>query len=690
MSKAASLLEKKLKRILHSHDYGELDDYRDPKDWQRMTSNERELLGKLFIMQGQDLLERGEKSAWKSFDLAVKAAPKNPLIFFEKGVAYSKQKNLRCLTFACKAFDKATRLAPSYFEAWYQWAQALTLVGEIKEEIEFFIESDIKFQLAEKCFPSTAQKEKASFYWQWGRCWHMMGKLSGEAFDISQALEKYKIAESCGENLSDFWNDYGNALGEQACLLGLDNLFPEVVEKFRKAVAYNLKDFEGWFGLACSYMRLFETSQEDEDFDLANEAFVCASELEPESAVMWLCWGQLLLLIGKARRDIDLLYEGCEKFKEANECEPNNSLILCRWAETLMSLGTLQDDIYLIREAEKNIIQSIKYDPSNSEGWYFYGRVLVEKGRYFNDVKFYLEAIEKYQYGLSLHQGLKLFHYGMAIALYEVSLQTGDRETLKQSLDHFHELSRDEKQLPPQFWVDWGNALYKYGEESHQKNYIEASLSKYERAMGVLGEDFQKDPLIVSCVYYYARSLDTLGDLYDDPSFYEKAIQLLGHLLQHDPTFSHARYNLALALAHLGELVSDVSFLEKANDQFEILLNENPEDEKGWNDWGVTLLNLANLVKDPFLPEYADQLYSLAETKFHQAIALGNNYAYYNLAGYHSMLGHYTTAMELLQKAEQVQCLPSIDEIMHDEWLEPLRHTEDFRFFITKFMREQH
>lgn len=688
MGKGASLVERKLKKILDTQEYSALDEYSDPKHWQAMTSDERELLGRLFVMRGHHLLEKGEKTAWESFDLAVKAAPKSPVIFFEKGLAYFARKNLRGLASACKAFDKATRLEPTYFEAWCQWAHALILVGEMKEQGQFFIEADKKFQFAEQCYPRGAKKEKANFYWHWGHCWHLMGKLSGEAFDISKALEKYKVAESLGANQAEFWNDYGNALGEQACLLGLDYLFPEVVEKFRNAVTHNLKDFEGWFGLACSYMRVFETSQDEEDFERANEAFLYASELEPKSAVMWLCWGQLLLLLGKARHDVDLLHESAEKFKEANQYESNNPLVLCRWSEALMSLGALQENIQLIRQAEKHIMQSVQQDPGNAEGWYFYGRVLVEKGRYFGDVKFYLEAIEKYQHGFSLNQSLKLFRYGMAIAYYEVSLQDGDQEALKLSLDHFQELSLDEKELPPQFWVDWGNALFKYGEDTHQKHYIETSLSKYEKTIALLGDDFKKDPLIVSCIYYYARSLDALGDLYDDPVFYEKAIHLLNHLLQYEPGFTHARYNLALTFAHLGELVSDISFLEKANEQFEVLMADEPEDERGWNDWGVTLLNLANLVRDPFLPEYADQLYSLAEAKFNQAVALGNNYAYYNLAGYHSMTGNYSTAMELLQKAEQAQCLPSIDEIMHDEWLEPLRHTDDFRCFITKFMRE--
>jgi tetratricopeptide (TPR) repeat protein len=688
MSKDASLVEKKLKKILDSHEYSELDIYRDPENWRTMTSSERELLGKLFIMQGQDLLDRGEKSALKSFDLAVKAAPKSPTIFFEKGLAYSTQNNIRCLNSACKAFDKATRLEPGFFDAWCQWAHALIIVGEMKSEGEFFVEAHEKFQVAEKCYPRNAKKGKPEFYWHWGHCWHLMGKLSGEAIDISNALEKYKKAESCGANISEFWNDYGNALGEQACLLGMDNLFGEVVEKFRKSVNTNLKDFEGWFGLACSYMRVYETTLDDDDFDLANEAFVCASEIDPKSIMLWLCWGQLFLVVGKVQRDRDLLYESTIKFEEANLCETNNSLVLCRWAESLMCLGAIQEDIQLIRQAEEKIIQSMKNDPDNAEIWYFYGRVLIEKGRYFGDVTFYFEAIEKYQHGFSLNKALKLFHYGIAISFYEVSVLTGDQDALKQSLKHFHELSQEESDLPAQFWVDWGNALYKYGDETHQKHYIEASLSKYEHAISILGEDLKKDPLIVSCVYHYGCALDTLGDMYDDPAFYEKAIQLLGHVLQYDPGFAHARYNLALTLAHLGELISDITCLEKSSDHFETLLNDDPEDENGWNDWGVTLLNMANLVRDPSMPEYADRLYVMAESKFQHAIALGNNHAYYNLAGYYSNIGNYNAAMEFLQKAEHANCLPSVDEMMHDEWLEPLRHTDEFRTFISKFMRE--
>lgn len=685
MSKEATVLEQKLKKMLKSKKHRDLDEYKDPKNWPRMSSGERELLGKLFIMQGKELLKKGDKAALKSFDLAVRAAPKSPTIFFQKGLAYSKQdQSVRCLSSACKAFEKATRLKPEFYDAWCQWAHTLLLVGEIKLDQEVFIEADKKFEVAEKYYPQKSRRSRSAFYWRWGQCWHMLAKLSGEAVDMSKALEKYKLAEEAGIDIAEFWNDYGNALGEQATLLGMDNLFVEVVDKFRKALQLDTKDFESWFGLACSYMRIYETTYDDEELSLASEAFECAAELSKTNSMLWLCYGQLYLITGKLKRNEDYLFEAAMKFEEANRCEANHPVILCRWAESLMCLGGLLEDIQFIHQAEEKITQSLKNDTSNAETWYFYGRVLVERGRYFSDTKYYLEAIEKYQYGFSLNTSLKLFHHGIAIAFFEIFELTADEEALKQALRHFHELSQEMSDLPAHFWVDWGNALFKYGELTRQEHYVEAALNKYEEAIYLMGDDMKKDPLIVSCVYHYGCALDTLGDIYDDPAFYEKAIQLLSHVVQYDKGFAHARYNLALAFAHLGELVTDMEILKKACEHFEVVLSEDPEDENGWNDWGVTLINLASLVKDPCRPDYTDQLYVEAESKLHQAIALGNIHAYYNLAGYYSLVGDYQSSLACLQKSYQTQTLPSYEELMDDEWLEPVRQTEEFHKFLSQ------
>lgn len=685
MSEVSSI-QQKLTEILTTQKFTDLKVYQDPKIWSKMTKDERELLGKLLILHAKDKLKKGDKTAFKTFTMATKAAPRNANVFFQKGLAFCSQRNPRHLLSACRAFEKATRLEANFVDAWSNWAYTLLSLGEINADVDILLDALKKFEITETLLSTRKKKRRASLYWNWGHCWHALGKLSGEAVDISNALAKYKKAEALGLDLTDFWVDYGNAFAEQATLLGKNELFLEVVRMFDKAVQKDPNDFEGWFSIGCSYMRLYESNFYEEYYNLADNAFEKASEIYTKSSTVWLCWGQLMQTAAKVTHDMDKMVDSIIRFIEADQCEPNHPIILCRLAESLMNLGAYEESYQDLAEAEEKILRSIQLCPENPEFWYFYARCLVEKGRYFADKEFYVKAIENYEHGYSLNPTLKLFHYGIALAYFELYGLTENEESLSQSLKHYNFLDDEENELPAHFWLDWGNALSKYGEKTHDKQYIESALKKYEKAINLMGNEFERHPIMLETLFQYSISLDLLGDMYNEPAFYEKAIQLLNCLLNFQPQFPCARYQLALIYSHHGELLSDVESFEKSNEQFQIVLDENPEDESAWNDWAITLLNLANLISDPGKEDYVHHLYAIAETKLNHALSLGNLSSYYNMAGYFSLINNFQGALDCLEKAYYLQALPSIEEIMNDDWLIELRQTDQFRDFFSRLI----
>jgi tetratricopeptide (TPR) repeat protein len=655
-----------------------------------MSPDERELLGTLFALQGQSLLKRGDKSALKSFVLAAKAAPSNSRVFFEKGCAYASQHhNVRCLLAACNSFHKATYLEPLYFEAWLRWAITLTRLAELKGDMSHLHEAHEKFEMALRSTSDAMKTEMALLYWHWGCCWYRVAKYSGEALDLSQALEKYRKAASYGFNSLDFWREYGNALAEQSYLLGRDELFVEVADLFRCALKIDPDDFEAWLSLACSYSRLYECLADDSYFHEADSAYLRASELVDNNASLWISWGQLLLNSAKVKDDMNLFRESLAKFQKALEFESEDSYILSRLGEVYMYLGSNDESYVYLCCSQQSMVKSLEKDPSNFEAWYLYGRCLAEFGRYFGEEKYYRQAIEKYRHGYNLNKQYKLFLYGLAQSHFELSEMTGDETELRSSLKHYSSLAENNSTLPATFWIDWGVALMRYGENTRQKHYLEAALQKFEEAILLLGDELENNPQLMECLQNYACTLDFLGDMYEDPAYYEKAIQLLSHIVDINPEHYNAIYTRALVLAHLGEMTDDVDSLRRASDEFEKLIEKNPEDEMVWNEWGVTILNLANLVHDPIHMDESQALYAAAESKFLQAIALGNVYAFYNMVGCHSLVGSFTSAMHYLERARHSQALPSIDVIMHDDWLIDLRATDEFRLFVTKLLREQ-
>jgi hypothetical protein len=68
---------------------------------------------------------------------------------------------------------------------------------------------------------------------------------------------------------------------------------------------------------------------------------------------------------------------------------------------------------------------------------------------------------------------------------------------------------------------------------------------------------------------------------------------------------------------------------------------------------------------------------------------LGNVHAYYNLGCLHSLNNNHELAMHFLERAYVSDALPTLDDIIHDEWLDNMRDTDSFRNFISHLLRRQ-
>src|SRR5690606_38851680 len=82
--------------------------------------------------------------------------------------------------------------------------------------------------------------------------------------------------------------------------------------------------------------------------------------------------------------------------------------------------------------------------------------------------------------------------------------------------------------------------------------------------------------------------------------------------------------------------------------------------------------------------ELMNQLYLDAEEKISKAGHLGNEDAYYLLAALYSILGRLYESMTLIEKALSIRALPSLEDLLEDEWLENLRSTGAFASFISE------
>src|SRR5262249_48820038 len=59
-----------------------LEEFRDPSSWQKMGDSERELLGQLFVLQGEELLKKEDCAAIDLFEKAAQVAPESAKVSY--------------------------------------------------------------------------------------------------------------------------------------------------------------------------------------------------------------------------------------------------------------------------------------------------------------------------------------------------------------------------------------------------------------------------------------------------------------------------------------------------------------------------------------------------------------------------------------------------------------------------------
>jgi tetratricopeptide (TPR) repeat protein len=676
---------KKLQEILEKEAFESLDLNAYSQDWESLQEYDRILLGKLLIKKGEAELRKGNPIFQESFALAEIVAPLNATILYLKGKAFvSQTQNARCLSAALEAFEKAIAVDPHFFEIYLLWGETLIYCGLFHQSPRYFQKAQAKFQEAFPFLEHHSTELESRYFWKWGLSWHLMGMTSEEPVDFHQAIQKYRQAQQLGQNSADFWQDFAEALMELSELIKQNDLCIEAVDYYHRSVCEDMENYDRWFRLASCHEKLYDMEGLLQNFELALAAFDVAARSPEPNFFLWVRWGKLYLNASKLQKNNQYAGFSIEKFKRASEMEGDHPILLGLWGEAEMIHGIHSEKLDLLRSAEQKIIRSLKQIPSNPHIWALYGTCLNELGRYFSDESYYVKAVEKFQHGLSLNGHDPLLWYGLAIAYYSLGEYWGDSQQVENAVQAYQKVFEFGGQQYPQFWNDWGLSLMKLAELTSHKAYLEAAIQKFEQIIHIQDGHIPQNHYEPEWLYNYGCGLDFLGDFTEDVSYYEKSVTVLSKALQLDPNYSHARYNLAVTLTHLGEAVADLDVLHSAIEHFQIILNEDPEDEVAWNDCGLALLNIAELVHETTHPERSQIYYDEAEQKFNHALGLGCTYSFYNLACLHSLLHSYSTAMHYLERAEMAGTLPALDDMLHDEWLENLVETPNFRQFISQ------
>ncbi len=655
--------------------------YREPRDWESLESSDRERLALLFISQGDRLVTEHRSDANTSYEKALAVSP-TAAIFLLVGQAYAEQANdPTCLALAHDKLAMAIKLDSNNAEAWHCDGAVLVMLGMHYQELGYLKEGERCLSQAISLHEQQGAAIPSALLGDAGDCWHAMGRQSGEAYDFWKAVELYRKALKDEASNAGLWSRYGQSVESLARLVGKEELLREAIDSYCQTLALDPHNLETHIHLAGLYLRLYNDTNDATAMHNAEQAFKTIINLEPKQVEGWLGLAILLTRRGERQRDINALKESVEKYQQADACEPNAAVILNGWGEALTILGAVTENLHLLREGSSKILKALEIEPDNSIIWRTYATCLTEMGGYFNDESHYLEALDKVKIGLR-HDEFNPSLWAVLARIYcSLGNLRGDIALLEEACKYYAKAAELYQSEEPHLFNEWGICLMRLTEATHERRYIEEAVNKFERAI-TINEENDNIGTDMEWFYNYGCALDFLGDFTDSPEHYEKAIKILTHVVSADPSFRHGRYNLAMAWAHLAELTAEVEFFLKAIEHFETLVQEDNEDEVTWNELGITLINLSQLLRDPTHPERSHDCLLQAEQRLQQAIALGNIQAFYSMACLYSLLKNYELAMHFLEKADHADALPALDDLLHDEWLEGLRHTSAFRQFL--------
>ncbi|KAF3363087.1 Uncharacterized protein PHSC3_000272 [Chlamydiales bacterium STE3] len=605
-------------------------------------------------------------------------------LFYEKGKQHALDKqNEPSLREALSAFETSLKIDPSSGSRWTEKAGLLMELAFLQNDFALFEDAYEIFSHAHKVYSAQGQPLPIVDLYRWGVCCYQIGKFSEEPLDFKGAIEKFREAFERGYDDPEFFYDYATALAELGAAIGRVEFILESLDYLQKCLTDDTISSKAWLKLACVCKLLYVITQDNEYYALADQGFFEAARCSSTDLTLWVNWGQLLAHEGKSLRDPELLSSSLEKFEKADALHPNDAIVLSSWGDALTHLGSIEERLDLLKDAKEKIELARALNPNDTEILCLNAHYLIQLGRYFLDERYILSAIEKFEEGLAQDKSLSLFWHGLATAHFILGEIHQDRVHFERASKHCAEAINYGSGANAQFWNDWGLSLLRIGELSNDLRHMVTAVEKFEKAIALFNKRKPSLPE-PEWFYNYGCALDYLGDFYSNPQYYEKAIQIFLKLLEHHPQLKHVRYNLALAFYHLGDSTGDVESLERSIEHFKTLFQGDYEDEVLCNDIGITYLTLADLLMDSILPQKSEDYFEKAEQFFLQAVSLGNLIANYHLACLHSLKDNYSEAMFYIVRAKDADVLPSVSDLLRDDWLEGLRSTAGFQDFLSQ------
>lgn len=634
-----------------------------------------------YLIRGElFLLRREGEEGISLFEKAAELDPLNASLYFRQGLSlfeYANEINLEKAYFlAIRKLKKAVALNPHSIESFHVLGNALFQVGKKINNTAHIYEAERSYQRALALVKNQKYDALLDLHWDLAKSWFAIYGKSNEICDLHNSLSSFQTASNSEQQFSaEFWLDFGKANLEYATKMHDFRHCVKAINCFKHATAIENPCLEGYSSLAKTFKTLYETTHEEDHFSQAVDYFESSFQINSQDEDLWIEFLELLCHSSRRNRDAKRARTCIEKCHKALAYHPNQPLILAIWAEALSILGEISDRVDLIFEAQNKLTEALNITEDDPDIWYYCGMNLKSLAAYYHDHDYHYQAIQKFQIGVSIDRSCHHIWHALAQSYSMIAQFTLDPKEIEKTLKFYQKaLSLSSSSF---YLIDYAHSLSKLGELTHNKNYLENALQCFEYALNIQKNAIYLHP---DWLFYYGSTLDLLGDFHEEDHYYNRAIEIFSHVLMIDPDYPGLHHRLAQTFCHMGDLIGEDDYFYRAVHHLRLALKQDDENDMVILDWGLALINIAQHAHHL---HDAELIYKEAEHKIMQAAKLGNLSAYYHLGCLYSIQREYDKAMYFIHKADQFKSLPSMDEILQDEWLDGLRSTDDFREFIS-------
>lgn len=630
---------------------------------------------------GETRLANGDASGIELLNTAAKLEPDNLPLFHRQGLAifdFACQGNTKALHVANQKFKKAVKLNPNFFEGWLSWGNALFLLGNTSQEHHYFLDAKEKFEKALSYARGKPNHLLVDLYWNYGLATCQVALKSGEVMDLHLAYEAFhKASLMQEEQRATFWLDFGHVA--MRLHMARDDLryLVQAIEHYKKACSTTLSDGSCWTHLGDALTTLYYLSHDHEHVEQANECYSASVTIDCEDPSIWLKWAKLLLAAGREQADGKMLHSALEKCHKARALGASLIDLDCVHAEVLAELGSVKNRLKNLRKAEEITDELVDKYPKHVGVRSSHGYVLLSLAEYFNCLDYYLLAVEAFQTALSTDRTLHSLWHAMGTVYVTIAPMEDEAILQLERAVRFFEKAIEIKS-DPIYHFDLGTAQTMLAEQTENTALVAAAIENLEYALSAQKNAFYLYP---DWLASYSKALALAGQFNDSNDYLEKSLDILDHLQTLAPDYPDLHYRLAMTYAASADILGCEELFSAATHHFRIADQHNPEDDNLLIDWATTLMHWSehNSTQFPLLLE--------AKRKLISAAKLGNATAYYSLAEVCATLQEADRAILYLKRAHKFGALPVLDEVIDDEWLEPLHNSQSFQDFIVEVQK---